>query len=556
LLANLSAYVSDRRDGWGRDLVTGEDAFTALDYGGRAKFLWAPWQGGRFLLGLSYNYTRSEVGIGVKPIPGSPFRSFLTDLAAVMPQLVPPADFYDTYAAPNNDESVTDWRAASLRFEQDLGWAQLVSITGWQQQRGHFFFNQEGSPLAVVYAQIYQSDDNRSQEFQLISPDGALRWILGAFLYWDKAGYDPLILRGAAFGFPDPLGPDMLFVDDDVTTTSYAAYAQTTAEIADDTNLTLGLRYTDDNRAAQGGMTSISSGIATPLTSRLPERERSWSKLTYRASLDHKFSDDVMAYLSFNRGFKSGVYDLVGFAAPGLDPNFPDGRSPSARPVDPEILDAYEIGAKARFPKLALDVNVAAFFNDFQNIQVVQIVVGGTRTMNAGAAEISGLEIEFSTTPADRLHITGGISLMDGEYTDFPVGPRWSNNPAPFPAPPLIATDSDLTGNTTIQTPSFSATLALSYAISMTTGDLDLDLAYYYNDGFFWEPDNSTSQPSYNLINASVDWTSRGGGYELRLWGRNLADEKYFSWASTSGVGALFSPAAPRTYGITLSRHM
>jgi iron complex outermembrane receptor protein len=103
-----------------------------------------------------------------------------------------------------------------------------------------------------------------------------------------------------------------------------------------------------------------------------------------------------MVYVSYNRGFKSGVYDLLGFAQPGFDPDFPDGRSTTAQPVDPEILDAYEIGAKIDLFDRRLRVNVAAFYNDFQNIQLLQIVTGGTQTLNAGSAAIQGFELEFS----------------------------------------------------------------------------------------------------------------------------------------------------------------
>jgi iron complex outermembrane receptor protein len=557
LSANLAVYYSDQPDGWGRDLVTGQDTFTSRDYGARAKLLWTPWEGGEFTLSLAYNFARGEMGLGNKPVPGSPFRSILTDLAAAVPGLVPPGGFYDTYNAPLNDVSEFEWRGASLRFEQDLGWASLVSITGWQQQRGFTFFNQDGTPLSVVYTQIYQPDDNRSQELQLVSPNGSpIQWIVGAYYYWDQAGYGLFRLRGAGVGFPDPLGADMLLIRDDVTTTSIAAYGQATAAIADNTNLTLGVRYTDDERTASGGMTSIVSGVATPLTSQLPDRQSNWSQFTYRVALDHHLNEDAMVYASYNRGFKSGVYDLIGFSQPGFDPDFPDGRATTARPVEPEILDAYEIGAKVDLFDHRVRLNVAAFYNDFQNIQLLQIITGGTQTLNAGSAAIEGLEFEFSAAPSDHLTISGGFSVMHGEYTDFPVGPIWMNNPAPFPAGPLVAVNGDLTGNDTIQTPHFTGSLAVNYRIPMSSGDVDLDLSYYYNDGFYWEPDQSVSQPSYSLVNAAIRWTSPNRAFEVRVWGRNLLDEEYFTWATTSAVGSMYSPAAPRTFGVTLSYHL
>jgi len=56
-----------------------------------------------------------------------------------------------------------------------------------------------------------------------------------------------------------------------------------------------------------------------------------WTKLTWRAALDHKFSDDVLGYVSYNRGFKSGSFNPFTWTNP---------------PTNPEVLDAYELGLK------------------------------------------------------------------------------------------------------------------------------------------------------------------------------------------------------------------
>ena len=551
LSANLAAYVSDQREGWGRNLVTGDEAFTAKDYGARAKLLWEPGSRSRILLSVSHNYRRSQLGLGTKPVPGSPFRSVLAETAAIMPGSVPPGGFYDVYASPVNDRNSTEHQVVALRLEQDLGWAEFVSITGWQQVRSRYIFNQEGSPRALVFADVRQFGQNRTQEVQLLSPEASgVRWILGAYYYWDKADFDPLRLRGAALGYPDPLGPDMLLVDVAVTTESYALYGQATVEVASGLNATLGLRYANDERSATGGQTSVRSSVVTPLTAALPGRDASWSELTYRAAVDYQFGAGAMAYASYNRGHKSGLFNLLGFATPGFDPEFPDGRARSARPVAPEKLDAYEVGIRAPLFRGALQLSAAAFFNDFQNLQVAQIEQGALRTVNAGGAEIWGVEAEFTWSLTDRLTLTGSASAMDGEYTTFPNGPRWMNSSSALPL--LITSEADLTGNDTIHTPPFTMSLAAAYSVPTSAGGIDLTLAYYYNDGFFWEPDNSVSQPSHHLINASVGWTSPDGKVEARVWGRNLAGEKYFSWANASAFGALYSPASPRTVGLEL----
>ncbi|MET0986285.1 MAG: TonB-dependent receptor, partial [Steroidobacteraceae bacterium] len=73
-----------------------------------------------------------------------------------------------------------------------------------------------------------------------------------------------------------------------------------------------------------------------------------------------------------------------------------------------------------------------------------------------------------------------------------------------------------------------------------------------YNDGFWYAADNRFEQDSYDLINASVKWISPNEVYSVQVWGRNLADTYYYSGGVPTGFGDLITPAAPRTYGITL----
>jgi iron complex outermembrane receptor protein len=551
LSANLAAYVIDQDEGWGRNLVTGDEAFAAKDHGVRLKLLWEPADGTRVLLSLSRNYRKSQLGLGTKPVPGSSFRSALAEIAAADPASVPPGGFYDVYASPVNDENATRHRIASLRLEQSLGWATMVSISGWQDVRSRYIFNQEGSPGALVFANVRQQGKNHTQEFQLLSPDSsAVRWIAGAYYYWDKAAFDPLQLRGASLGYPDALGPDMLVVDSAVTSRSFALYGQASAALIRRLNFTLGLRYSGDRRRATGGQATVVGGVVTPITSTLPGRTASWGELTWRAAVDYRFARDAMVYASYNRGHKSGLFNLLGFAQPGLDPDYPDGRSRSARPIAPEKLDAYEVGAKLPLANGAARLSAAAFFYQFRNIQVAQIEQGALRTVNAGAADILGIELEAEGSVTRHLTLTASLSVLNGEYTAFPAGPRWTNNTQAVPQ--LITVEDDLTGNETIHTPPFTLALSSEYEVPTELGDIGLNLSYYYNDGFFWEPDNSVSQPSYHLLNASLGWRTPDGRIEVNIWARNLLNQKYFSWANATAFGALYSPGAPRTFGLRL----
>ncbi|MET0987421.1 MAG: TonB-dependent receptor, partial [Steroidobacteraceae bacterium] len=113
-------------------------------------------------------------------------------------------------------------------------------------------------------------------------------------------------------------------------------------------------------------------------------------------------------------------------------------------------------------------------------------------------------------------------------------------------------------GNDTVNTPPFSAALAVIYTLPTAMGSWDLATAYSHGGDYYSEPDNFryVKQPKYDLVNASVKWTSPDDRYDVRLWGNNLTEEKYFTYLANSATsGPKVSPASPRTYGVTFGVH-
>src|SRR3546814_16058004 len=100
-------------------------------------------------------------------------------------------------------------------------------------------------------------------------------------------------------------------------------------------------------------MSANLAGVVT--TTPVPDQKTSFKKPTWRGALEHDFADDVLGYLSYNRGFKSGVYNIL---------------SLTGAPVRPEIVDAYEAGLKTTFLDRKVRLNVAAFGYGFQDIQL------------------------------------------------------------------------------------------------------------------------------------------------------------------------------------------
>ena len=103
-----------------------------------------------------------------------------------------------------------------------------------------------------------------------------------------------------------------------------------------------------------------------------------------------------------------------------------------------------------------------------------------------------------------------------------------------------------------INTPDFTANLAVDQRVPLSIGVLDANISYAYNSGFYFNADNRVKQDAYGLVNAQLGWTSPDETYNLRLWARNLLDEEYLTFVSEAPTGDLGSPGMGRTYGVTV----
>jgi iron complex outermembrane receptor protein len=237
-----------------------------------------------------------------------------------------------------------------------------------------------------------------------------------------------------------------------------------------------------------------------------------------------------MLYGSYNRGFKSGNFNTV---------------SAADEPFDSEIIDAYEIGIKTMSLENRLRFNAAAFYYDYQNLQLAVLTGSFLTTQNAADSEIMGLDFDGEFLATDRLRVRFGASYLNTEYTKFPAAQCSSRSPAgittQFPC--------DVSGNNLARTPELTLNIGLFYNIPTSVGEFDLSGTYAYNDGFFWEPDNRIEEPSYSLVNAEVSWTSTDSRWGASVYGRNLLDEEYAIWRTAFALGDAYAAAPPSQYG-------
>lgn len=557
LAGNLSAYAAQQRDGWGQNVVTGESTYTGWNYGGRVKLLWAVSSVTNALLNIDYDVSRTEEGINLRAWPGT---ASFNPTGAGIPS---PAGYYDTNAIPQT-HSIAHQSGASLKLTHDFDWAHLVTITA-RRDTSNVLGIDEDPGIALANVVTSATEQTWTQELRLSSAQTSkASWITGFFYLHDTAGYDPVYLNGTAF-LPLPY----INTFGTQTTHSWAGFAQGTLEVLRGTDLTVGARYTSDHRRLEA-----TAQLASSPNSPAPNSPQSdtWRQPTYRAALEHRFGDELMAYMAYNRGFKSGLYNTIVLPGAAIDP-----------PVAPETVNAYTTGAKADLFGYRLRLDLEGFYYDYRNIQVQQIVAGATHVTNAAGAIIRGVDIDATVNPAPHFTIIASMEFLSGHYTSFPSGQFYVYNskaggnclfssagscsPGVYPPNYDASTGTwNLQGNHTIETPPFSASLTIQQGIPSHVGDFILTANWSHTGDYYADPDNgrgqippsspnNDKQPLVNLLNASVSWNSLNERWRVQAWGKNLTGERYWSYATELAFVTQYSAAPPRTFGVTVERH-
>jgi iron complex outermembrane receptor protein len=518
ILADLAIQGTTQGDGWGRSVVSGESLYTHQDINARSKFIWRPTNDTKVRLELDYD--QGFVG-------GLAFRSLPGEVNADgLPGYV---GFYNaTTDTHSNQQRLTG--GASLRVDQDFGDFRFASVTAYRQISDTYTTDEDKSALPIVDATLHQQAHNYSQEFQLLSAaDSKLTWVVGAFLYNFDALYEPGRINGLSV-YPLPY----VDINSDSSDNSFSGYAQATAEILPNTHITGGLRYTIERQYETSSETS--SLFGTPLLLAGPfHQSQGFDKATWRLGIDHQFTPDLLGYLTYNRGIKSGGFDMLTPGSPGYRP---------------EQLDAYEVGAKSELLDHTLRLNASAFYYDYKNIQEELALTGGTVTVNSGEAHIYGVDVDLEAAVTSQLRVFASGSYLHSTFFRYPNASADPGDPGP------TVSGIDAQGNITPQAPRYTGDVGATYTVPTPEGDFTANGVYSYNNGFFWDSVDRLTQPAYALINASIGWQSPNGKYGASFWGKNLGGAHYYAQQIESdGLGDLTLPAPPRTYGFTLSLH-
>lgn len=521
--ADLAVYRIKQNEGFGRNLVIGDDINMRDETAVRSKVLWTPSDASRITFSGDWSEIKTDLGLNRNAYPGSVLIGGVT-LAGSTP--------YDTHS--NFRSYVPDYShwGASLRYEHEFDWAQLTITSAYRDFEFVWNYDQDAVPARL--ADIVVTNKNRSlqNEILLVGSLEHWNWTAGLFALNATSKLDPLRV-----GSISPRSNFDLFSKQDLD--SYAGFAEVTWSFTERTQFTAGARYTEDTRDLTGEqIATVGNPAPAGTVLRTNAGDATFSKVTWRASLDHKFTDDVLGYISLSRGFKSGLFNQ---------------SSQTGDAIRPETIDAVEVGAKSELLGGLLRLNAAAFYYEVEDLQVSRSVQGGTALFNAAESEIKGFDAELQyapRVPVGDLQLSAGLSLLDASYTSFPEGVGTTPNPTggniTFPA--------DLSGNDVIRSPDWTVSLGADYRLALGSGELAFNISYYHNDGFAWDSDNRLWQDAYDLVNARASYSfGADQRYRVSVYGENLTDEIYYIYVnSSSPLGDAAAAAAPRIYGVAL----
>lgn len=587
LKARVSGYYNNV-GGYIRNLSNGNDVNKSEGWGLRGKLDWQATPDLNFLLAADYRKSESDCCNTVLVSVENP--NTLTLIAPVKPSISNRLINEDVVAF-NNDKQFT----ASLEANWDIGPATITSISAYQSYKN--FANNPvdklNNPTAIYVPgngtlaagqTIGKFDQNGgtidldqfSQELRIASNGQRdLSYVFGAF--YSNVTVDRTFLRaasscptgggtiGTACANPTTFSSSLVAHN---TTESIAGFGQLEWRVAGGLKLIGGLRVQNEKTSVEGTRTApaIAGTTAFPgNAANTGKRSASDTAVTGKAGLQYEFSRNAQVYASYTRGYKG-----LGFNTE-LATNFA-----TQDPVQPEHVNAYEIGFKGRTVDGLLSVAVAGFIADYTDLQVLanrsdpstgQIAFVQT---NAGSSQTKGIEVEATLNPAEGFSVNFGLTYAETKldadglscplqyqaaaatniYTsNFPVNTcyRKRNLDSSGNILSTSGAQQDVRGGTLPYSPKLRLNVSPRYEMPLGNGGLtgvfQMGLNYQSKQQFALEQDPLLVQKAYALVDASIGLKGPEGRWYITGYVRNLFDKRFVtSMAHSSPISTAALP--------------
>ena len=521
-----ATLASLNRDGYGDNLTTGDEHYNKDILAYRISAEFEPNES--VLVRLAYDKTEDDsnpvAGYRVAPAPvsGTPVTDDVRDTYAGASQNI-------STAGINGNQSVeSEGINLSIDWELNESWT-LRSITANREDYTQSVIDFDSLEVDDFDAPVIYDNEQTSQEFQVLFSGDRMNAVAGFYYLDASAANDFDVVLGQLGRLVPSIGTELTaYTGGTVDTKAWSVFADLTYDLTEDLSVSVGGRYTEDERSADifraqylgpGGSPFFGNDAAIQISVQSDyQAERTYDDFTPRINFAYSLNDDANIYAGYSQGFKAGSFDPRGanFLTPEAEAGF-----------EPETLDSFEVGYKATLLDGRARTNIALFYSDYKDVQIpgsagvdsdgdgVNDGFTGAVT-NAGAAEIKGIEFEGDLLISESLSAQLSFSLLDAEYTEFLVADPVTNE--------LV----DISNDRAIQnTPESMAYLGLTYNRALFDGSLIINgnLSHRGEIVQFEAPAPIIDQDAYTIYNLSAVWISSDDRWSVGLHGKNLGDE-------------------------------
>jgi len=532
------AVASLNRDGYGDNLFSGQEVSDKEILAARGQL--GAYVNDNLDIQFAFDWMDDQSGVrGAKMLAPNRFA----------PGFAPLDSRYDIRSGmPNVNDTEMKGISTTVNWRVNDDWA-VKYILAKRESDTETNIDFDTLPNKVADVKAFYSDEQVSNELQVnYDGGGRSRGVVGLYFFDGEAG-GQVLNNFFNLSFGDTQGT--------IYTDQWALYADWTFDLTEKLKLDVGARYTDERKHAvvlnrcytDATFSTLAVRCAannpTPIAANFDKRI-GFQNTSPKVSLDYQITPDIMVYGLASRGFKSGGYNIRAQAT---------AVPRSAEPFDDESVDSYEIGTKMAFLEQTLFLNLAAFHNKYEDIQLsvftsydsngdgVNDAFFGDFT-NAGSGTVEGVEVEYQWLPTKHWLISGNFAWLDAKYDEF------------IYAGVNIADEQEFTN-----APEFSGALNVEWRTPLSGGgDISARLGYSYQSEVVATTEIvrtgalPITQDGYGLVNAGVIWRL-DDNWSFSLQGTNLADKEYrttgYNLNAALGVLTGFY-GAPRSYSLAV----
>lgn len=537
--------------GYIRNLTTGDKEGWEKNHNVRAKLRWNPGIANIVLGGEYYNLRNTLTRTSTLG------RRDDTCLGCVIaPNLIPSFGFYEQIGQSLAPPLQAKYYGATLKMDFDLDTYTLSSLTTYRDQKiVNNGADTDGTPLNLFeFVGLRIGGKTFSQDLQVASNlDGNFDFLFGLSYLRDRRHFRAAFVGTDVGGFLDPNTTPIGFLNEG-STDSYAVFLEGNYKLTDELKVTLGGRYTYDER---GMHTEAGFNRSFQLDGRTTQRA-----FTPRFVLSWD-NGPTNLYYSFTRGFKAGGFPD---GQTGLDPVTFQPTGPLVT-VRPEKNSSHEVGIKQSMLDNRVTLNAAAFYfkNKDQQVQTIRDVTAGAARVSNAALENYGVEVEVRAVPTDGLNVGVTGAWQHPRYKSFDgvIGLN-CYDPARGPALPTVyacnplvdVLATNLTGTEPPQAPEWAGSFSANYEFAIASWTASLSGLATYRSSINFQP-GAGGELKYDrdgslfLANASGYVSPPGDNLRIGFYVNNLFDKKYVTRRQTlTPYGTTYNAGLPRTYGL------